>query len=83
MAKPILVAHYCISGISDDLIVKNLKHIAEICKRVTEDTYYVFALPTTKDSYIQVFYDKDFIDIKYNELSDKLLTQINKINEKN
>lgn len=79
MVKPILAIYYCIDGISDEAIVRNLKSITEIAKRTVSEEYYVFALPTKKDSFIQVFYEKDFDTIKYAELSDKLLIEVKKI----
>lgn len=83
MAKPILVVYLCIEGLSMENIVRNQKHATEVCKRVVvDDDYYVFVLPTTNDSHIEVFYEKDIDDISYKELEDKINKALN-INEKN
>jgi hypothetical protein len=81
VAKPILVIYYCIEGIDTHLIVQNLKHILEVSKNILKDEYYVFALPTTKDSYINVFYDKDFDEIEYDKLKEEIFKQINKLKD--
>jgi hypothetical protein len=72
--KPILVIYYSIAGLSKEVIVKNLKHIKEIAKKIEE--YYVFALPTQKDSRIEVFYEKDFDEVSFKELEEKVLKEI-------
>jgi len=77
MPKPVLAVHYCIEGIPMDIIVKNLKGIKEVAMTATD--YYVFVLPTTKDSYVEVFYDKDFDEVKYEELSVRLMDEVQKL----
>jgi len=77
MAKPVLAVHYCIDGIPLDVIVKNLKGIKAVASEITD--YYVFVLPTTKDSYVQAFHDGDFDEIKYDELSKKLMDEVKKL----
>lgn len=74
-----MVVHYCIEGISTELVVKNLKEIKNVCKGI--DDYYIFVLPTTKDSFVEVFYEKDFNEISYKELSEKIMLEIEKLNE--
>jgi len=78
MVKPVIAVHYCIDGIDFDIVIKNLKEIKEVAKNMTD--YYVFVLPTTKDSYIEAFYDKDFNEVKYEELSKQLMEEITKLN---
>jgi len=77
MAKPVLAVHYCIEGIPLDVIVKNLKEIKDVAKTITD--YYVFVLPTTKDSYVEVFQDKDFDEVRYDELSKRLMDEVKKL----
>jgi len=72
--KPVLVVYYSITGLHKELIVKNLKHIKEVAKKINE--YYVFALPTEGESRIEVFYEKDFEEVSYKELEEKLLKEI-------
>lgn len=81
MAKPVLALHYCIEGIPLDLIIKNLKEIKTVASEITD--YYVFVLPTTKDSYVEVFHDKDFEEVNYDELSKKLMSEVKKIKNEN
>jgi hypothetical protein len=69
MAKPVLVINYCIEGLSKSIAVRNLRDLqAVISESNANDDYYVFLLPVTSDSHIQVFYEKDFKEINYQEL---------------
>jgi hypothetical protein len=54
-----------------EMAVKNLKALqSTISESNANDEYYIFLLPVTSDSHIQVFYEKDFDEIKYLELKD-------------
>ncbi len=69
MAKPLLVINYCIEGIDMRMAVRNLRDLQNSVERSNvNEEFYVFLLPVTTDSFIKVFYDKDFDEIKYEEL---------------
>jgi hypothetical protein len=69
MAKPVLVINYCIEGLPKSIAIRNLRDLQMfISKSNANDEYYVFLLPVTVDSHIQVFYEKDFEDTSYEEL---------------
>lgn len=67
--KPILVVNYCIEGLSQDLIIDNIKSIKKILEGSgVNDDYYTFVLPVRSDSHIQVFYDKDIDNDSFNNI---------------
>jgi hypothetical protein len=77
MAKPILVINYCIDGMPVGIAVKNLRELQDVISESNaNDDYYTFLLPVTTDSHIQVFYDKDFKDINYEELKKMIENKI-------
>lgn len=79
MAKPILVLHYCIEGLPEEAIIKNMRRIIDMSRNAVDDEYFVFVLATTKDSYVEVFYDKDFNETSYKELSERLMNEIEQL----
>jgi hypothetical protein len=83
MAKPILVINYCVEGMSMDIIIKNLNELQRVVNESNaNDEYYTFLLPVTMDSNIQVFYDKDFEEIHYQELKDIIESKMRSFHEK-
>lgn len=69
MTKPIIVINYCVSGRSRSSSIRDLLELQEVLERSNaNDEYYTFLLPINGDSHIQVFYEKDFNEIKYKEL---------------
>jgi len=77
MAKPILVVNYCIDGLSQESSVRNLKALQEALKNSEiHDDYFVFMLPVKSDSHVQVFYDKDFDEIKYEDLKEIIIKKM-------
>lgn len=69
MAKPIMIINYCISGMSRTSAIDNLRELQEVLEDSNaNDEYFTFILPVNADSHIQVFYEKDFDEIKYNDL---------------
>jgi len=71
MAKPILVVNYCIDGLSMEQVVRNFKELRSVVEKsgINED-YFTFFLPVKSDSHIQVFYEKDFDEVKYEDLKE-------------
>lgn len=83
MAKPILVINYCIDGMSMSMAVKNLHELQKVVSESNaNDEYFTFLLPVRSDSNIQVFYDKDLNDIKYEELKQMIETKMKSFEEK-
>jgi predicted RNase H-like nuclease (RuvC/YqgF family) len=83
MAKPILVINYCIDGMSMSMTIRNLRELQQVISESNaNDDYYTFLLPVKTDSHIQVFYDKDFNKIKYDELKKMIETKIKNFREK-
>jgi hypothetical protein len=82
MPKPILIVNYCIKGIDRDISVKNLREIQNVLRDsgVHED-YYIFVLPVTTDSHVQVFYEKDLNEIKYSELKSMIEEKLKSFKE--
>jgi hypothetical protein len=73
MAKPILVVNYCIDGLSMDQVVRNFKELRNVVENSgINDDYFTFFLPVKTDSHIQVFYEKDFDEEKYEELKEMI-----------
>lgn len=69
MAKPIIVINYCVDGMSIDKAIKTHRDLLQLLgESNVSDEYYLFLLPVTADSYVQVFYDKDQNEIRYEEL---------------
>ena len=69
MAKPIMIINYCISGMSRTSAINNLRELQEVLEDSNaNDEYFTFILPVNADSHIQVFYEKDYDEIKYNDL---------------
>jgi hypothetical protein len=69
MAKPILVVNYCIEGLTQEQIVRNFKELRSVVEgSKINDDYFTFFLPVKSDSHIQVFYEKDFDEIRYEGL---------------
>lgn len=82
MAKPILVINYCIEGMPMRLAVRNLRELqAVVSESNANDEYFVFLLPVTADSNVQVFYDKDLDEIHYEELKNMIETKIKSFEE--
>jgi hypothetical protein len=77
MAKPILVINYCIDGMPMSIVTRNLRELQKLVSdsNASED-YYTFLLPVKTDSNIQVFYDKDLDDIRYEELKNMIEEKI-------
>ncbi len=86
MASPILVVNYCINDLSDEMIINNLKSLQRVIENSgANDEYHVFVLPVTSDSHIQVFYEKDFNTVKYEELKniiEEKFKDLKKLNKK-
>jgi len=73
MAKPILVVNYCIDGLSQEQVVRNFKELRNVVENSgINDDYFTFFLPVKTDSHIQVFYEKDFDEVKYDELKEMI-----------
>ena len=69
MAKPILVINFCVDGMSVNKAKTKLSELYEfIGGSNINDEYHTFILPVKADSNIQVFYEKDFDEIHYEEL---------------
>jgi hypothetical protein len=82
MAKPILVINYCVEGMSMGLAVKNLHELQQVVSESNaNDEYYTFLLPTTADSAIQVFYDKDLKETQYEELKKMIESKMKSFHE--
>jgi hypothetical protein len=80
MAKPIFILNYCVEGLSKDMIIRNIKALKKVLDDSDiHDDYYVFMLPVREDSYVQVFYEKDFDPISYKELTDKIDKKIGEL----
>jgi hypothetical protein len=80
MPKPILVINYCVSGISMENTVRNLKELRSAVERMgVNDDYYVFMLPVMGDSHIQAFYEKDFDETTYEELKASIETKLDEL----
>lgn len=77
MAKPILVINYCINGLDQGAVVKNIKELQQTLRNSElHEDYFVFMLPVHGDSHVQVFYDKDFEESKYSELQEMIMEKI-------
>lgn len=74
-AKPIVVVYFPQSQYELQKVVKSIEHL-----NMDKPDYHWFILPDydTEKIYMQVFYEKDFTDIKYDELKQYIHEQINK-----
>lgn len=69
MAKPILVINVCVDGISRNKAENIIMGVSKVISESNaNDDYYTFVLPVHGDSHVQVFYDKDFNKVQYDEL---------------
>ena len=81
MPKPILVVNYHAENLPTEAVVRNIKQLREVLENsgATEE-YYAFVLPVSGDSSIQVFYEKDFEEISYEELRQMIQDKLDQLN---
>ena len=80
MPKPILVVNYCIEGLTKEQVVRNFKELRSVVESTgINEEYYTFFLPVRADSNIQVFYEKNFDEVKYEELKDLIKTKFEEL----
>ena len=78
---PILVLYYCTKGQGREEYTNNIKSIQRIVEDSgINDEYYAFVIPVIDvDSHIQVFYEKDFTKVKYDELKKMINDKLKEI----
>jgi hypothetical protein len=82
MAKPIFVINYCIDGMSMGRAISNLHELQKVISESNaNDDYFTFILPVRAETNVQVFYDKDLNEIRYEELKTMIETKMKSFEE--
>lgn len=85
--KPICVVYYLPDLLTTNGEIKNVGHVNEALKNMFPD-YYVLAVPShqsadgsCEDIRLQVFYEKDFTEIQFQELQTLIINSINDLKQ--
>ena len=80
MAKPILVIKLCVGGLPKPKAIEELHKInRSIQDQSIDEEYHVFILPVHGDSDVEVFYEKDFDEVKYEEIKKMIFDKLDSL----